>query len=857
MEERLMTADPTKCLALLVVANDPGVCSSIEAYLTGEFEHVDIGYTGTLSEATRKLMGPERYDVILIDFPLQKAGEEQLLSWIMNQTNATPAILLTDDDNGASITELSSRGYSLDYLPKRRIDPFLLKRSIHYCRERNRFMQGLGESEKQYRELFVINPVPMFIYDLDTYRFLDVNKAAITTYGYSKEEFLALTIKDIRPGKELPKLEKILQEQTVGNELSYRGIFTHMTKKGDLIQTEIQSKFTTVNGKKAKLVLANNVTERLRTQEAQRLSEQRFKSLVQDGSDLITILDERAIYKYVSPTSTSVLGIPPETFIGTRAIHYIHYDDRARVIEELAELPEKKHIRLTPFRHLDDKKNWRWLESTITYMLDDPAVRGIVTNSRDITEKVEQELKLRESVARYDIISKATSDTIWDFDINNDVVTYNEGISDMFGYKQSTIEKTSKWWKDNLHPEERQRVLDKLKEAGKSGESRFQLQYRFRCADGTYKCIYDRAFIVSDENRKPLRIIGAMQDITELMDKKKELQQKNDQLKRAQKIAKLGYWSHNLITGELFWSDETYKLWEIDPQSFAPNFKNLLPYIHPDDRPVFTAARNKTQPSEDSFDVEFRIFAPGGHMKWLMSRITIYHDEEGKPILLEGISQDITENKNQKEKILASLKEKEILLAEIHHRVKNNLAVVSSLMQLQAFREENSELSYKLLDSVSRIKTMAIIHEQLYQSNNFANLEFCQNLKKLVLSIIQTLQSETRITHSFHCNPIQLNINQAIPCALIVNEVVTNILKHAFRRREEGKISICFSQEQNKLKLEISDNGRGMPKNLNPASGKTLGLHLIDTLSKQLEANYQFESSGGNGTSFVLSFEKS
>ena len=342
MKERLMTADPTKCLALLVVANDPGVCSSIEAYITGEFEHVDIGYTGTLSEATRKLMGPERYDVLLVDTSIQNAGEEQLFSWIMNQANTTPVILLTDDENSAFLMESSSMGYSLDYLPKSRMDSFLLNRSIKYCLERKQFRRCLKESEKQYRELFVINPVPMFIYDMDTYRFLDVNEAAITTYGYSKEEFLTLTIKDIRPGKELPRLEKILQEQTVSDELSYRGIFTHATKNGDLIQMEIQSKFTNMHGKKVKLVLANNVTERLKTQEALRLSEQRFKSLVQDGSDLITILDDDAIYRYVSPTSTSVLGIPPKTFIGTSALRYIHHDDRIRVIEELAELPQKK-----------------------------------------------------------------------------------------------------------------------------------------------------------------------------------------------------------------------------------------------------------------------------------------------------------------------------------------------------------------------------------------------------------------------------------------------------------------------------------------------------------------------------------
>ena len=1107
-------AESKKNLTVLVTGDNPKIRSSVVESLTDGLGHAEIQYARNLADASHSLDSGQAFDVHLIDFSPHKTDQEQLTSWLLGNTNAIPVILLTDDDNNKFISELSEYYNNLDYLPKDRIDPFLLKKSINHCIERKIFRQYLNKSERQYRELFVINPVPMYIYDVETYRFLDMNEAAVKTYGYTKEEFLELTIKDIRPNKELPKLEKVLQEQKINDELAYRGTFTHIKRNGSYIQVEIQSKFTTVNGKRAKLVLANNVTERLKAQEALRLSEQRFRSLVQDGSDLITIINMKGVYQYVSPTSKNVLGISPETFLGTSSLHYIHPDDRGRVIDELAELPQKKHIRLTPFRHIDNKNNWRWLDSTITYMLDDPAVHGIVTNSRDITEKVIRELKLKQSINRYDIISRATSDTIWEYDIHNDVIRYNDGINDMFGYKQKTIENTREWWTNNVHPEERHRILDKLDQIRKNGESRFQLQYRFRCVDGTYKCIYDRAFVVSDENGKPVRVIGAMQDITELMDKRKELQRKNEQLKTAPKIAKLGYWSHNLTTEQLTWSDEIYKLWGLDPNTFEPTFTNLISYIHPDDRSVFTMARNTTLATGDSFDAQFRILTPDGQMKWLMSRITIHYDDHGKPVLLEGISQDITENKKreiklketidrydilsratsdaiwdadipnnviqhnqtfceifgyepseiantsgwwqskihphdrqkvldevfktfemrkqrlqlefrfkcadesykyiytraflvldengkpirmlgamqdmtelltkkkelqtanqqlktahriakmgywtarlsskktewseelceihgvdpetftpslhawletihpddrilvdehlnklmhdknhhdfdhriitpdgqvkwllqrvtlhrnedgtpksidgitediterklQEAKILASLEEKETLLAEIHHRVKNNLAVVSSLMQLQVFREENPELSNKLVDSVSRIKTMAIIHEQLYQSNSFANLEFCKNLQKLVLSIIETLSSGTRITHSFHCKPIHLNINQAVPCALIVNEVVTNILKHAFRGREEGEISIYFSEEQNKLRLEIRDNGRGMPKNLNPASGKTLGLHLVDTLSRQLEADYHFDSSDGNGTSFTLTFAKS
>lgn len=218
------------------------------------------------------------------------------------------------------------------------------------------------------------------------------------------------------------------------------------------------------------------------------------------------------------------------------------------------------------------------------------------------------------------------------------------------------------------------------------------------------------------------------------------------------------------------------------------------------------------------------------------------------------LANDTTEKRIYQENLLKSLKEKETLLAEIHHRVKNNLAIVSGMMQLQSYQNDDLELQAKLMDSVSRIQTMASIHEHLYQANSFSHINFAENLHSLINNIIVTFQSDLQLDLDFNCSPVTLNINQAVPCSLIVNEVVTNILKHAFKGRKNGSIQVKLVVDIDQLKLTIKDNGVGLPKDFSPDSESSLGLLLINILTEQLggESNY---SSSDEGTSFQLIFE--
>jgi two-component sensor histidine kinase len=232
------------------------------------------------------------------------------------------------------------------------------------------------------------------------------------------------------------------------------------------------------------------------------------------------------------------------------------------------------------------------------------------------------------------------------------------------------------------------------------------------------------------------------------------------------------------------------------------------------------------------------------------------------PMLFRGLQDTIETQDRLKENLLAhkneienSLSEKETLLAEIHHRVKNNLAVISGMLQLQSFKETDNEFQKKLMDSTLRIKSMANIHEQLYQSQSFSKMDFETGLKNLVQTIIETMSDGKSVQTEFDTQPVNLNINQAVPCSLIVNEVVTNSLKHAFTNNNEGCISVYLKQNESDLELRITDNGPGFKNGSQSHKSSSLGLELIHTLAHQLGADYEYRSrENENGAYFGIEF---
>ena len=238
------------------------------------------------------------------------------------------------------------------------------------------------------------------------------------------------------------------------------------------------------------------------------------------------------------------------------------------------------------------------------------------------------------------------------------------------------------------------------------------------------------------------------------------------------------------------------------------------------------------------------------HIKTQSTPITY----EGDQNAIQIVGQDVTGQIEYERELKESLKEKETLLQEIHHRVKNNLAVVSGMMDLQTFSTENKEVKRLLTDSKNRIKTMALIHEKLYQSSSLSQIDFGSYVEDLIQNVKGVTATNNKINVDLVYDYFSLNINQAVPCALIINEVVANAFEHAFVKRESGLVKVTLRNIDDNIVVNVQDNGRGLPSDFEYRKSKSIGITIVETLIQQLEADQKVENK--NGLSFTFSFKK-
>ena len=280
--------------------------------------------------------------------------------------------------------------------------------------------------------------------------------------------------------------------------------------------------------------------------------------------------------------------------------------------------------------------------------------------------------------------------------------------------------------------------------------------------------------------------------------------------------------------------------------------KPVLDFVHPDDRERTRVQAQQLNEGIPTVHFENRYLCKDGSVKWLSWTASPFL-EEG---LIYAVAHDITESKQNEEKIRASLEEKELLLKEIHHRVKNNMQVVSSLLQLQSGYIKEPEFRAMFAESQDRIKSMALIHEKLYQSRDLARIDFAEYVRSLVRMITRSYPTKSgSVEIEVHSDPILLNIDTGVPVGLILNELLSNTFKHAFPGDRRGKVQVAFEDKKELgFQLLIKDSGVGLPPDFSLNNTKSLGLRLVRILTDQINASLRFASE--NGAEFRLNFRE-
>jgi PAS domain S-box-containing protein len=321
--------------------------------------------------------------------------------------------------------------------------------------------------------------------------------------------------------------------------------------------------------------------------------------------------------------------------------------------------------------------------------------------------------------------------------------------------------------------------------------------------------------------------------------------------------ANMGVWFWNIVEDKRYFDDRVCRLLGINPTIFTGTGEEFYAAVHPDDRGTIKEAMVRTLKQDVLYEPEYRAVWPDGSIHHITARGRLVRDESGRPLRINGIIWDITESKVLAEKIKASLLEKETMLKEIHHRVKNNLQVISSLLDMQSSYLQDEKAKEALWASMARVKTMAMIHTQLYQSADLARVDFGHFIQDLIGNISQSYgRAESLVEINVDADEIHLGIETSIPCGLILNELVANALEHAFPEGKpdttEGKINITMRPEDNRVVLTVQDNGIGIPESIDVKNLKSLGLDLVNILVGQM--NGKIDMQVGGGTTWTITF---
>jgi len=284
--------------------------------------------------------------------------------------------------------------------------------------------------------------------------------------------------------------------------------------------------------------------------------------------------------------------------------------------------------------------------------------------------------------------------------------------------------------------------------------------------------------------------------------------------------------------------------------------KGWVQSLHPDDRNRISEEWYQAVREHRPFKSEYRFLNRDGTTTWVLGQAIIERTNSERVANYIGTITDITERKHAEEQLKESLREKEILLREIHHRVKNNMQVISSLLMLQEELSEDEKVIEMLKDSQNRIISMALIHEKLYRSENFSRIDLKEYIDDLVSGLFQSYGiSEDKVALNINAENVLLGIDSAIPCGLIINELVSNSLKHAFPEDESGEINILIhSTDEDMIELSIGDNGIGIPEDLDFRRTESLGLRIVNVLVEN-QLHGEITLNRDRGTKFKIKFK--
>ncbi len=601
---------------------------------------------------------------------------------------------------------------------------------------------------------------------------------------------------------------------------------------------------------------AIDISDRVHVQEELKKNQRKHSAMLENISDVIVIIDKDAIIRYSSPNVEKWFGWNAHEAIGRHALDYIYPDDHDKTIEFIKKIQSKKGaIEEYICRYNLKDGTFKWVKFIANNLLHDPNIDGILVSYHDITDRFNEEIKQKISKIRWIQAQRIAKIGHWEYDIINDCIWGSVEAFKIYGIPLDLETNPDqilslKAVEDCIPDTERvhQALVDLI-----TTNKHYELEYKVVRADnGKEIIIYSRADLFFDSDNNPTKVIGTIQDISARKKIEEYLRENNQKMEGIFRAAPIGIGvtvnREILQVNDFFCEMLGYSTEELVGQNASIIYKSKEDYEYVG-REKYKQIQEKGTGSVET------------QMKCKNEKI-IDVFLSSTPIEISDISHgvvftamDITKRKKDAEQIQQDLQEKQVLLKEIHHRVKNNLQVISSLLNLQSDKIDDSEIAVVFNESKNRIYSMALVHEQLYKSDDLACIDMKYYIERLTRDLKNSFAPLKDIEYKINVENVFFDINQAIPCGLLLNELISNAFKHAFPNGDKGAINISLVlHNETDCKLTVQDDGVGIPNDFDIEKSDSLGMSLIYMLTKQLGGNLTVEND--SGTKFLININK-
>jgi len=530
---------------------------------------------------------------------------------------------------------------------------------IGYCidiTERKLAEDRIKESENRFKKIYDEGPYGMTLTDKDN-RFVMANKTFCSMVGYSEDELKKMKLSEFGT-EETSKNEVKIAKQLIGKEISVHKIEAPIKRKdGKMIwvSTTAVPNFSDDGKFLYNLAMVEDITERMIQEEKIRHANERFRKIYEDGPYGMVMAGSDFKFVAANKKFCDIMGYSEDELKMLRFIDITFEEDKQKDIDNIKKLmireinvykTEKRYVRK------DGKIIWCRLTVTANYSKENEFMYNLGM-IEDITDKKKSEESLGKLTERLNLATRASQIGIWDWDIVNNVIIWDEMMYKIYGRKKDDFGGAYEAWLDAVHPDDRDASFEVSQKAVK-GEIEYNTEFRIAWPDGSVRWIKADGEVFRNNEGKAVRMVGVNYDITVRKNFEEDLRMLTERLNLATSAAQIGIWELDLNSYTFVWDEISCRIFGVDQKTVDSSYANWLNLMHPEDRKDFIVYSENILNKGGDIDVEFRIIRNGGLVKWIKSKGEVIYDRKGNPVKMVGVNYDITEQKNAEESVRLS-----------------------------------------------------------------------------------------------------------------------------------------------------------------------------------------------------------